>query len=155
MTMDTATDHYPEHYMLDMESAGFYSSACKISTFELTHCLKIISDNEFSHYRELKKNIIQSLIKLNVEEIATLAENLNKLSLEIKEITYDENIFDKITSIQHFTHTQKIQLKKILKQWKTLFPKTEPDMKYIHKFNKARDILDYLILTIDETPVSY
>jgi len=155
MTLDTATDLYPDGFMLDMESAGFYSSACKVATCELIHCLKIISDNEHTHYRKLDKKKIQSLIEINIEDIVSLVDGLNRLSLEIHENTYDENIFNTLTSIQHFTHSHKIQLKKILKKWEILFPKTEPDMNRIYKFKNAREILDYLMFTIDKTPVSY
>lgn len=155
MTLDTATDQYPDDLMLDMESAGFYSSACKVATCELAHCLKIISDNEHTHYQELNKNIIQSLIENNIEEIARLIDSLKTLSLEIKEITYDENLFNKLTSIQHFTHSRKIQLKKILTKWRILSPSTEPDINHIHKFKNAQEILDYLMFTLDKTSVSY
>ena len=101
MTIDTATDQYPDGFMLDMESSGFYYSACKVTTCELVHCLKIISDNEHTHYQQLNESIIQSLIENNIEEITRLIDSLKTLSLEIKEITCDENLYNKLPKRLH------------------------------------------------------
>ena len=67
----------------DMEASGFYSSACKLSYFELIQSLKIISDNNNNKINYKEKEKISKLIEINIAEIQKLILKLNEISLRV------------------------------------------------------------------------
>ena len=67
----------------DMEASGFYSSASKLSYFELIQSLKIISDNNNNKINYKEKEKISKLIEINIAEIQKLILKLNEISLRV------------------------------------------------------------------------
>ena len=65
----------------DMESFGFYQSACKYSSKELLQIVKIISDNQFESIDFKNKEVVYNIIfnhRKLINELCTFMLNLKK-----------------------------------------------------------------------------
>ncbi len=107
----------------DMESFGFYQSACKYSSKELLQIVKIVSDNQFESIdfknKEVVYNIISNQKKL-INELCSYMLNLKKEFYPTsKEIVENElnNLFAKIK----FTFTEREQMKALLNLYFTKY----------------------------------
>ena len=105
----------------DMESFGFYQSACKYSSKELLQIVKIISDNQFESIDFKNKEVVYNIIlnhKKLINELCSFMLNLKKefypTSNEIIENEFN-NLFTKIK----FTFTEREQMKALLKLYFT------------------------------------
>ena len=68
----------------DMESIGFYQSACKYSSKELLQIVKIISDNQFESIDFQNKEVVYNIIlnhKKLINELCSFMLNLKKIFL--------------------------------------------------------------------------
>ncbi|MCP4490812.1 MAG: hypothetical protein GY820_26385 [Gammaproteobacteria bacterium] len=74
---EPSTDYKPG-LLYDMEASAFFTTATQVSTTELVHCLKIISDNK-NHPPQRDKAKISQLIQQNIDRIDTFANNLLQL----------------------------------------------------------------------------
>ena len=114
----------------DMESFGFYQSACKYSSKELLQIVKIISDNQFESIdfknKEVVYNIIFSQRKL-INELCSFMLNLKKeFYPTCNEIIEGElnNLFTKIK----FTFTEREQMKALLNLYFTKYSSLNDNM---------------------------
>ena len=107
----------------DMESFGFYQSACKYSSKELLQIVKIISDNQFESIDFKNKEVVYNTIlnhKKLIIELCSFMLNLKKefypTSNEIIENEFN-NLFTKIK----FTFTEREQMKALLNLYFTKY----------------------------------
>ncbi|NNE38779.1 MAG: hypothetical protein HKN08_10785 [Gammaproteobacteria bacterium] len=143
-TIDTPTAAYPSESAVDMEASGFYSTASKVSTCELIHCLKIISDNEKHSFKSLDKQEVKLLIKNKIIQIEDILHTLKELTVDIYDSSYDIEIYQTLTAHIHFTHSEKLKLKNMLVKWDVLIPHNPLDTDHCIKLNYANKILKYL-----------
>ena len=100
----------------DMESSGFYQSACKYSSKELLQIVKIISDNQYESIDFKNKEIVYNLIinhKKLINELCSFMFRLKKRIFPISNKISDtelNNLFSKIK----FTFTEREQMKALL-----------------------------------------
>ena len=80
VTVDQVPEHYPDNVMIDMEAAGFFISANKVSSWERIHCLKIISDNLLSPPHNISKQTVVNLVSGNIKVIDAMVANLYPLT---------------------------------------------------------------------------
>ena len=76
LTVDQPQDDYPDYAMIDMEAAGFFSSASTCASKERIHCLKIISDNVLSPSRDISKQTVIDLVSRNINVIDIMISHL-------------------------------------------------------------------------------
>ena len=114
----------------DMESFGFYQSACKYSSKELLQIVKIISDNQFESIDFKNKEVVYNMIlnhKKLINELCSFMFNLKKefypTSNEIIENEFN-NLFTKIK----FTFTEREQMKVLLNLYFTKHSSFHDDM---------------------------
>ena len=114
----------------DMESFGFYQSACKYSSKELLQIVKIISDNQFESIDFKNKEVVYNTIlnhKKLIIELCSFMLNLKKefypTSNEIIENEFN-NLFTKIK----FTFTEREQMKALLNLYFTKHSSIHDDM---------------------------
>jgi len=154
ITVDSPSSLY-EHDMIDMEAAGFYSSASRIGTSELIHCLKIISDNELSPPDKVSGKTVTDLITKNLNTIEILIDQLQKLSGELDvSVSAPEN-YHKLLEKWHFTQSQKYRLHYLLQRWQVLLPLQESLFESVRFLKSGKDVLLYLEQTLDATPIDY
>ncbi len=82
LTVDQAGDYPEGDALVDMEASGFYSIASRFSTRELVQCVKIVSDNSGSSWRDLKKGQVGAWIRAHMDDIIAASEELLVLSAD-------------------------------------------------------------------------
>lgn len=112
-TMDKPTPDYANDNALDMEASGFYQTAIRMSTTELTQCFKAISDNSDSPISNLTSETTKSLIGDNLPTFTQQIEILQSLSY-CCEVTDSSAIELEFHRRWRFSTTQKHQLQRLL-----------------------------------------
>lgn len=153
-TVDTPATHYGDG-MFDMEAAGFYSSACRIGTAELIHCLKIISDNEQSPPELLGARQVTDLIAEKLSVIEYLIGQLQNLSVQISGADELPEHFNSVIEQWHFTRYQSIRLRFLLNRWQVLLPGHNPLDASLRCLTLGAEVLAYLEHKLDSIPLDY
>ncbi|WP_420422295.1 hypothetical protein [Simkania sp.] len=83
LTVETPEHAYETDYVYDMEAAGFYSIASKLTPLEMIHVFKVISDNVKHPATEVNKKLVEKLIGDHVELIQKILEEMHGLIDEI------------------------------------------------------------------------
>jgi hypothetical protein len=110
--LQPSTD-YREDCLYDMEAYAFAQTASRFSPLELCQCLKVISDNRETPLNQ-DKQFVSDLIASN---IAPITEHANQIDHLVKKLPGVDNLkeqLERYLSLAHFTHSQRIQLEKIL-----------------------------------------
>lgn len=76
VTVDRVQMGYPLTGCFEMEAAGFYAAAERISAPELIHCYKVITDNPRNVYTEITPALASELVAERLPEILSLCETL-------------------------------------------------------------------------------
>ena len=100
----------------DMESSGFYQSACKYSSNELLQIVKIISDNQYESIDFKNKQAVYNIIinhKKLINELCSFMLNLKRKIYPIKREIIDIEFNNLVTKIK-FTFTERKQMKALL-----------------------------------------
>ena len=112
-TVDQPCLDYPDTHTFDMEATGFYQTAIRFSTAELTHCIKVISDNNQNSTDNISAGLIGELISSNLQLITEQCQNLQTLSDRIDWVDTadaEEHFYKQVK----FSVTQKHQLRRLL-----------------------------------------
>jgi len=129
MTVDKPGDYPDGDTLVDMEASGFYMTATQFSTRELVQCVKLVSDNENSSWRDLKKGAVEIWIRDQMDEIATGAEELLELSAAEMKRCAEPIGNQEMLEQWHFTETEKHLLRRILRRRQALIPDSDtPDL---------------------------
>lgn len=116
---DRPQSSYPDQALVDMESAGFFSSASLFSNNELTHLYKVVGDNQDNPATEITKDKLVSLLGEQVPKLIDFIASLrDKLATEF---TANLNMRlqinqwrDELSNLCHWTQTQQQQLTQLL-----------------------------------------
>ncbi len=133
----------------DMEAFGFYESCIKVSTLELCHVLKIVSDNPEGKIDFSKKEIVSQIEKktfLLQQEIETLLSLQRKGNLKKSR---EEALYQRAKKTWHFSVAQSYLLKDLLQKWQIAIPEKEP----LFQANSSKEFLQKLSQTLYETPL--
>jgi nucleoside phosphorylase len=76
ITAENPAAEYPDEAMVDMEAAGFYRSACLVSSMDTILCLKIISDNAAHSTNRISRRSVRELITSNLAAVDTLIKQV-------------------------------------------------------------------------------
>ncbi|MGY8813339.1 MAG: 5'-methylthioadenosine/S-adenosylhomocysteine nucleosidase family protein [Gammaproteobacteria bacterium] len=155
MTVDKPTSKYQENNVIDMEASAFIESANKTGFIELSHSLKIISDNKNNSYKKISKTYVENLINSNLSVIDKLIEEITLLTEILKKSDEMDDVFNEIIGINHFTHSEQLILKKQLRRWGVLFPGSAPEINKIQKQLSSKNILNYLDDTLDNATINF
>lgn len=115
LTVENPEHIYETASVYDMEAAGFYTIASKISPLEMIHVFKVISDNASHPAKEVTKKEVQTHIENHTGLIQDILKEMDTL---IHEIAPEKIPFlDELLKKWHFTTIQTHQLKKVLQKW--------------------------------------
>jgi hypothetical protein len=116
---------YDEDYLYDMEAAAFYEIACKFSSSELIHSLKIVSDNSQSPLANIREDSVECWIAQHLDTIDNLLVKLDKCRCSLPSL--DLEVYGQLAAQFHFTASNAARLKTLLQSWKLLNPGHELD----------------------------
>ncbi len=116
---------YSTDYLYDLEASAFYEMACKFTSVELIHCLKIVSDNDESSIQ----NISEDLVSVWINQQLPLIEKLIAKIIGLQQIIPINNaeIYQFLVSQFHFTSSNCLKLKNLLQRWQLLEGSTQFD----------------------------
>ena len=100
----------------DMESSGFYQTACKYSSHELLQIVKIISDNQYESIDFKNKEVVYNIItnhKKLINELCSFMLNLKRKIYPINSEIIDIEFNNLVAKIK-FTFTEREQIKALL-----------------------------------------
>lgn len=145
LTLSQASNDYRQDYLFDMEASGFMYSSLRFSSAELTQCIKVVSDNEI---RQTGKNRqqVSDLIYLNIESIDRLANALIELNNEIARFAIPAESWQELTSLAHFSQTQKNRLRVL---WRYLVNRDPGSVKLLQKLQSCSSGAD-IIKTLEQ-----
>ena len=72
LSVATPSEDYPADTCLDMEAGPLFSAAFRLTSAELVHSLKIVSDNQQRGIEQIDREFVQSLIKDKINTIETV-----------------------------------------------------------------------------------
>lgn len=120
LTVEKPEHAYESDVIYDMEAAGFYAIASKLSPLEMIHVFKVISDNQKCPAHEINKQQVHKLIADHVDLIQTILKEMEGLIEEIAPVNLP--FLDACLKKWHFTTCETHQLKDLLSRWHLLCP---------------------------------
>jgi hypothetical protein len=135
---------YVDPVVYEMEAAGFAAQASKVSTAELVHVYKIISDGPDQPASQINKEYVETLVRERVEEIAAIAETLSALAVELSTLKADPPGWEEFRARWRFTQTQLHQLRRLLIQWNALRPREAIEPADLGPARTPREALKHL-----------
>jgi nucleoside phosphorylase len=152
LTVDSPEQAYPRDVIYEMEASGFYPIACRFSTSELVHVLKIVSDNLGNPTSRLTPNRVQALIERQLDAIAALIAGIAALAGELIATEAIPASLGKALERWHFTVSERRRLVKLLRHYELLYPDTD-QMPQAVDARTAKDVLRWLEARIAASPV--
>lgn len=114
-TFDSVQRNYLATTLHDMEASAFYQTAVRFSIAELTHSVKIVSDNNLNPVDTLDKALVENLIASQLTQITDLCQHLCCLANET-EAGIPAAMIDLYLKNWKFTVTQQHQLQRLLRR---------------------------------------
>lgn len=147
-TIDVVSVEQPEtayavNAAYDMEALGFCAAASRFASFELIHCLKVISDNQSTSHRHITKHVGEELIGNQLLVIENLLHEFEQLQQATVQPHLAED-YRLLTKRLRFTVTQKNQLKSLLQRWHVLENVQVVERFPIQNYQNAKQLLSDL-----------
>ncbi|QVL58241.1 MAG: hypothetical protein KFB93_03940 [Simkaniaceae bacterium] len=151
ITIENPDHGYPTNQVYDMEAAGFYAIASKISPIEMIHVFKVISDNRAHPAKEVTKKEVHSLIYNHVDLIRSV---ISEMHILIDEIAPEETPFlDEFIKRWHFTTLETLELRKLLQRWHLLCADQILLSRDLLEKKTAEEVLSFIKEHIEAIPV--
>lgn len=139
---------YSTDGLFDMEASGFYEMAVKFSSSELTHVLKIVSDNCRTSIATISEALVEQWVTKQQTGIEDLLAKLSALKQQLKPI---ESVFyAQLINEFHFTVSDSLKLRALLQRWQVLKGDEAPNWQS-HRIKGGREFLLWLEKQLDET----
>lgn len=119
-TLASPSMNYQVGLLYDMEAAGFYPTACRFSSTELVHCLKIVSDNRGVPVSEVTREQVVTLIDTAIPVLKTLLSGLARLDEQTRVMREPPAGFREALQNWHFTVSQRHRLRRALHRYRTV-----------------------------------
>lgn len=136
-TADRPEILYPDDCVYEMETAGFYSTACRFTSAELIQVLKVISDNAERPPDNLKPAEAAALIDAQTDTVLSVIERLRTLAriAEPPSMPWLERVQGRLSV------TERRELAQLARRLHTLEPDYEPPLDALHG---GGELLDWL-----------
>jgi len=118
-SFDSPVTVYPDNVCCEMEASGFLTAVSKIAPNELSHVLKIISDNARTRLDDVNREFVRTLIKSNVDILCALIERLISLASRLPVRAHHSSL-DSILGTMHFTYAQAEELRRLNRRYRAL-----------------------------------
>lgn len=149
-TSSTAQLDYDHNDLCDMEASAFYETAIRFTSSELSQCLKVISDNQFSPANNIDAKQVSLLIAVHLNTIDAFIQQISALAELL--ITPQTPLFEQLIQRYHFTASAKMQLKAQLARWAVL---TDNQTSLVNELqlHNGKAVLKWLEQQISQLPV--
>lgn len=115
-TVERPTTDYDGDVLFDMEAAGFYATACRFSSAELVHTIKVISDGPGSSLEDVTPSRVEALIEAAFPMIDGFARDLVELSRELRILAADPHVLAGLSVRFHLSVTETRRLRRLLQR---------------------------------------
>ena len=133
---------YPDARAYDMEAAAFWPAARRFAGVELSHCLKIVSDNPRSSIAELTPDRVAALCAGGLDTLDALLESLRPL---IPAPPPPHPLLQPILSRWRFSASRRVQLEGLLQDRALLAPAEKDLWPRLQTLPAAADVLAFLL----------
>lgn len=133
--------HYPDACAYDMEAAAFWPAARRFAGVELSHCLKIVSDNPRSSIAGLTQDKVEALCASGLDTLDALLQNLLLLNPAPPP---PHPLLQPILSRWRFSASRRLQLEGLLADRALLAPEEKDLWPHLQTLPAAADVLAFL-----------
>ena len=126
VTVAQPVDEYEQRAGYDMEASGFFESAGKLTTCELVHTLKIVSDTSAAEREGITPPYVEELIERRTNLVCTVLEQLRSLVERPRPVDAMDSVVTDLTDRWHFTATESRQLQLLIQRLRALEPEVDP-----------------------------
>lgn len=155
VTVDQPELSYPGDSLFDMECAGFFEMACRLTTFERIHALKVISDNEIESVEKISKERIGGWIQGAMACVDALAVAMSQLNIDSRDDTPVATWQASVAQGRHFSVTQGHQLRRLLERFWALSGDAALLERCLDGEPNGREYLQKLSNLVSELPVAW
>ncbi len=144
ITVDQPETDYGQG-LYDMEGAGFYDAASRISTAELIHAVKIVSDNKHCPVTAPNGRTLSGLVEQNLPQIESIMQALLDLqATQAVRHSATQEVISQLTACTHYTACQKNTLRQLIAAWTALYPHPDSLLAYAQKNADAKEVLRFI-----------
>lgn len=149
VTLAKARNDYADSALYDMESAGFFEMACKFSSIEVIHSIKIVSDNCVSAVTDINEKLVTTWIGKQLSTIEGVISEIEKSRIIFA--SGEDVLFEQIKASHHFTASNAVKLKKLLEGWRLLQVDPHGDPLKAEARN-GKELMDWLEKELRDKP---
>ncbi len=126
ITCDQPTSKYSNDCLYDMESSAFIEIGQQFVPAELVHSIKIVSDNIKKPFKDITTKIIAEHVSSAIDSITILQDCMAPFFKSWVEIGSDPDFYSEAITRWKFSQTQKHELRRLLRQWRTVSSQKYP-----------------------------
>lgn len=113
------TDYAVADSLYDMEASGFYEMAMRFSCCEMSHSLKIVSDNHSHPVPGFGEAEVMQWVRDGLSTLEQVLDSLQRLRQTL--VFFDDKHYQEILGELHFSASNGARLKALLQRWSVLF----------------------------------
>jgi hypothetical protein len=152
IAVDMVETEYRDDALYDMESAAFFSSACRFSFIDLVHAVKIVSDSPAQPTGDLDRQLITDLVAACVPTIVSeLAEPLLNNARELSEESKQVDVGGFLRN-WHFSVSNESLLRATVSDWVAVHDGALPDPGMFSACRNAREVVEQMRRILDSHP---
>jgi adenosylhomocysteine nucleosidase len=141
VTVDKPELGYPDESLFDMEAAGFFEMASKLTSLELIQSLKVVSDNSKEDISGINKAKVTDWIRSGLDSLEAVTKQLENLREAGSATQPPSEWEEKLCERFRFSVTQRHQLNRAFQRYWAL---AETEQPVIRCMDEAKDGADYL-----------
>lgn len=145
LTVDAVERGYAGAWLYEMEASGFLTAATRFASGELTHCLKVVSDNCETPPEGLSAAVVGGLIEGALGSVVQLATACRALAAELRMLEADPSELGGLLARWHFTVSERRQLRRLLRRAHALVPAVslpEAELAGLKRGKEVRRVLE-------------
>ncbi|MEM7349434.1 MAG: hypothetical protein AAF657_01415 [Acidobacteriota bacterium] len=139
-TVDQPELGYQAPGAFEMEAAAFYPTACRFTSAELVHCLKVVSDGPGETVERLTLPKITRLIGDHLPTVDAWLESCVPLGEELRRLHADPPDLDACLERWRFTVSERHELRRQLSRRQTLAPETELPLDEVRQTARGKEV---------------
>ena len=148
-TVDLPRADYPADTLFDMEGSAFFQTAQRVVPAELSHSVKVVSDNKEAPWQDLDRQRVERWISDLLPIVEHMRTELESLAAVWRLQRANPPYFERALSQYRFSQTQQNRLRRLLQQWHSVAPDTPP-WSPDHSEQSAAQVLETLEARLGE-----
>ena len=155
VTVDKPELDYPDESLFDMEAAGFFEMASKLTSLELIQSVKVISDNSKEDISEINKAKVTDWIRSGLEPLQAVTKQLVGLREAGSATRPPSEWEESISKRFRFSVTQRHQLKRTLLRYWALSESEKPVLQCMDDSKDSKEYLKKFTAHLETMPVMW